>query len=106
MDKYVASIVNIIHFKAICGELNIYSCCLINDSNLTLLLWSRVLLAQKCRPEMWLLRAAPAAGADREWISVVSYNPPAWPPTKRTICGLTPQTPAHKELLILITLTF
>lgn len=48
---------------------------------------------------MWLLREAPAAGTDSEWISVVSHAAclPAWPPTKRTICGLTLQKLARKK---------
>lgn len=45
-------------------------------------------------------RRAPAAGADREWISVVSYSLPAY--KKRTICGLTLQTPAQTGPLLLI----
>lgn len=51
---------------------------------------------------MWLLRGAPAAGTDREWISAVSYPLPASLPTKRTMCGLTLQTHAQKGLLTLI----
>lgn len=70
----IVAIVNIIHFKTDFRELNVYSCCIINDYNLTLLHWSRVLLARKSTPEMWLHRGAPAAGADREWVSVVSFS--------------------------------
>lgn len=75
---------------------------MLKDYDLTLVYWSRISLAQKCRPEMWALRGALAAVTDKEWISVVSYSLPTWLPPKTTIWISALQKPAQKGLLILI----